>query len=119
MQSPEVARTAFRFAALGKVDLSLQTTAAVLRDAAQWIDHHPREDAGAIALRARLAAEDCAKRVLDEAGRSLGASAFCRDARFARTAADLPVFVRQSHAERDFAALGERLMSSGHSPWCL
>ncbi len=31
----------------------------------------------------------------------------CRDARFARALADLPVFLRQSHAERDLASLGE------------
>ncbi len=119
MQSPQARRSAFQFAALGKVDLSLQSTAAVLRYAAQWIDDHPGEDASVIALRARLAAEESANRVLDEAGRALGASAYCRDARFARTAADLPVFVRQSHGDRDFAALGERVMSCSDSAWCL
>ena len=39
--------------------------------------------------------------------------------RFARTAADLPVFVRQSHAERDFVALAERAISREGSPWTL
>lgn len=109
----------FRLAALGKVDLALQATAAVLRDAASWIDDHPLHDASQVTLRARLQAEACANTVLLEAGRSLGASAFCRDARFARAAADLPVFIRQSHAERDFAALGERVSASGEDPWLL
>lgn len=118
-RSPASARSPFRLAALGKIDLSLQATAAVLRDAAHWIDTHPQADASAVALRARLAAEGCAQHVLDEAGRALGAGAFCRDARFARMAADLPVFVRQSHAERDFAALGERAVVNGDHPWTL
>jgi hypothetical protein len=119
VQAPASARHAFRPAALGKVDSSLQATAALLREAAHWIDAHPRADASAVALRVRLVAEACARRVLDEAGRSLGASAFCRDAHFARMAADLPVFVRQSHAERDFATLGERVAGTERTPWPL
>ena len=118
-KSPASARSAFRLASLGKVDLSLQATVAVLRDTADWIDSHPLEDASAVALRARLAAEMCAQQVLHEAGRALGAGAFCRDARFARMAADLPVFVRQSHAERDFAALGDRVATNEGMSWAL
>ncbi len=108
-----------REAALGKVDLALRATATLLREAANWIDANPRQDASEIALRVRLAAEDCARRVLDEVGRALGATPFCRDAHFARAAADLPVFVRQSHAERDFAALGQRVCTPEPSPWTL
>jgi heme oxygenase len=43
----------------------------------------------------------------------------CRDARFARAMADLPVFLRQSHAERDLAALGEQIMDAEAFPWTL
>lgn len=119
VRQPQIQRTTLRMSALGKIDLSLQGTAALLRAAAQWIDQHPKADASGFALRVRLAAEDSARRVLDEAGRALGAAAFCRDAHFARAAADLPVFIRQSHAERDFAALGERLLSGDQSSWAL
>lgn len=118
-RSPSAERSEFRLAALGKVDMALHSTAALLREAATWIDAHPFADASAVALRVRLAAESCARQVLDEAGRSLGAGAFCRDARFARMAADLPVFVRQSHAERDFAALGERAATNEEASWTL
>lgn len=110
---------AFRLAALGKVDLALQATAALLREAARWIDDHPTLDARAVALRVRLSAEQSATQVLDEVGRALGATPFCRDPRFARMAADLPVYVRQSHGERDFSALGERVLPSGGAPWSL
>lgn len=101
--------TTFSQAALGRVDTELRASAALLREAAHWIDSHPRHDASEVALRVRLRAEAAAKAVLDTVGAALGASPFCRDARFARMAADLPVFIRQSHAERDFAALGERV----------
>ena len=37
----------------------------------------------------------------------------------ARQAADLPVFLRQSHAERDLASLGRMLSESEESPWAL
>jgi hypothetical protein len=97
----------FKRAACGKVDVELRATAALLREVAAWIDSHPVADAQAQALRARLTAERCATRVLDEVGRALGAAPFCRNGRFARAAADLPVFIRQSHAERDYAALGQ------------
>ena len=118
-QAAPAQRSAFRLAALGKLDVLLQATAALLREAAEWIDHHPAEDAAAVALRVRLAAEATATRVLDEVGRALGATPFCRDAGFARAAADLPVFVRQSHAERDFAALGDRRSTMEDSTWLL
>ena len=116
---PQAARSPFKMAALGKVDVALLSTAQALRSAAQWIDDNPLGDAGTAALRVRLSAELCAKTVLDEAGRALGAAAFCRNGRFARAAADLPVFIRQSHAERDFAALAERVIPAGVTPWQL
>lgn len=103
------AHASFNEAALGRVDTELRASAALLREAAQWIDAHPRHDASEVALRVRLRAETAANVVLETVGAALGASPFCRDARFARMAADLPVFIRQSHAERDFAALGARV----------
>lgn len=124
-QSPAALRTPFRLAALGRVDVALGATAALLQQAAAWIDAHPKDDALRAALRARQAAEACARRVLDDVGRALGATPFCRDADFARRAADLPVFIRQSHAERDDATLGERVaaLPQNHDeetlPWSL
>ncbi|MDP2019093.1 acyl-CoA dehydrogenase family protein [Hydrogenophaga sp.] len=119
VQAPPSSRNAFQLAALGKVGVALQSTAALLRETARWIDDHPSLDASAMALRVRLATEDSAKLVLDEVGRTLGATPYCRDAPFAQMAADLPVFLRQSHAERDFAALGERLVSPEGPSWAL
>lgn len=100
-----------RLAQLGQADVALTAAAALLRESAAAIDRHPERDALALALRARLAVEAAATRVLAVATRALGAGPLCRDARFARLAADLPVFLRQSHAERDLAALGLHLTS--------
>ncbi|RMU46853.1 hypothetical protein ALP27_04872, partial [Pseudomonas savastanoi pv. glycinea] len=35
------------------------------------------------------------------------AGPYCKDPHFARLITDLPVFLRQSHAEQDLAALGQ------------
>ncbi len=109
----------FQWAALGRVDVALSATAALLRECAQWIDMNPTLDAGATALRARLSAEQTATLVLDGVGRALGATPYCRDARFARFAADLPVFIRQSHADRDLATLGRLSLDRGPDTWAL
>ena len=119
VQSPDSGSSAFRAAGAWKGRHDAAGDRSPPRHAAMWIDAHPLQDAGEVALRVRLAAEACASTVLDQAGRALGAAAFCRDARFARTAADLPVFIRQSHGERDFSALGQRLAAQGTTPWQL
>lgn len=112
-------RSAFQLAALGKVDVSLKSTAALLREAAHWIDNHPTHDAAEVALRVRLAAEGTARVVLNEVSRALGATPFCRDARLAKAAADLPIFILQSHGERDFASLGECAALREDRAWAL
>lgn len=117
-------RDPFRVAAAGRVDVTLRTTAALLREAARWIDSHPHADARAVALRARLAAVACAEVVLHEVGEALGAAPLCRNRQFAQAAADLPVFIRQSHGQSDYAALGsaavQEIMDSEQGlPWAL
>jgi hypothetical protein len=57
--------------------------------------------------------------VLEHVGRALGATPFCRNSHFARLAADLPVFLRQSHAEKDLAALGELIAAQSVAEWSL
>jgi hypothetical protein len=110
---------AHRLAHLGAIDVALAGAAAVLRETAAWIDEQPSSLAQAPALRARLVTEAAATRVLQHAGRAVGAGPLCRDARFARAMADLPVFLRQSHAERDLAALGGCALPPQEAPWAL
>ena len=108
-----------RLAHLGRVDVALSGAAALLINSAAAIDANPHGDACALALRVRLTVEAAASTVLEHANRALGAGPLCRDAWFARMAADLPVFLRQSHAERDLATLGSSLSATGVSPWAL
>jgi len=88
----------------------LQTTrdniAAIVRQART---HTPR-----VALIATPAPE-----LLRATSRALGAAPLCRDARFARAMADLPVYLRQSHAERDLAALGQIAVDERSATWVL
>jgi alkylation response protein AidB-like acyl-CoA dehydrogenase len=106
-----------KLAHLGAIDTALSGAAAVLRETAARFDHEPRADAMPAALRARLVVERAAANVIDHAGRALGAAPLCRDEHFARLMADLPVFVRQSHAERDEAALAQRVVNEERGPW--
>ncbi|MFM0740601.1 acyl-CoA dehydrogenase [Paraburkholderia xenovorans] len=103
---------AHRLAHLGAVEVALSGAAAVLRETAAHIDADPRADAQRACMRARLVVEEAAGAVMSHATRTLGAGPLCRDARFARLLADLPVFLRQSHAERDLAGLGELIVNA-------
>ncbi|VXC96995.1 conserved hypothetical protein [Burkholderia sp. 8Y] len=95
---------------LGAVDAELSCAAALLRETAAWIDANPRADAKRRVLCARVAMDRVAARVIDHVSRALGPAPFCTDARLARALADLPVFVRQSHAERDEEVLANALL---------
>ena len=108
-----------RLAQLGQIDCALRAAGALLREGAAEIDAHPQRDAMALALRLRLAVEDAATLILHLATRALGAGPLCRDAHFARLATDLPVFLRQSHAERDQAVLGGIVAGAEEHPWML
>lgn len=94
---------------LGAIDAALAATRALLAEAADWIDQQPLDSAKLWALRTRASAEATALEVHLRAGRAVGAAPLCRDAAMARRYADLPVYIRQSHAERDLAELGETL----------
>jgi len=101
-----------RRAHLGAADAALSAARALLRETAREIDRAPDADAMASALRVRAAVESAVDAVMRATARGLGAAPFCRDRWFARMAADLPVFVRQSHAEHDLATLGGALVAS-------
>ncbi|RON52565.1 acyl-CoA dehydrogenase family protein [Pseudomonas frederiksbergensis] len=98
---------------LGAVDSALHAAAEVLRGSALSIDTLPLADAELLARRARAVVEQCAEQVIQHVGHALGAGPFCKDRQFAQLMADLPVFLRQSHAERDLAALGQQVTNGG------
>lgn len=108
-----------RLAQLGEVTVALQGSAALMRETAAAIDRHPGANAMLGALSVRLSVEQSAGLALSCAGRALGAGPLCRDAAVARLFADLPVFMRQSHAERDLEAVGRLAADEGEPPWML
>ncbi|MEU8819610.1 acyl-CoA dehydrogenase [Actinoplanes sp. NPDC048796] len=102
---------------LGAVDVALGAARAVLAGAAAQIDADPAGNAHRLALRARATVEAAATEVLDRVGRALGAGPLGRDEAHARRVADLTVYLRQSHAEKDLEQLGAALLSGSGKPW--
>ncbi|NMX92351.1 MULTISPECIES: acyl-CoA dehydrogenase family protein [unclassified Pseudomonas] len=104
---------------LGAVDMALYAAATVLRKAARQIDDQPLANAQLLARRTRAAIEAAANEVIHHVGRAMGAGPYCLDPHFAQLIADLPVYLRQSHAERDLAALGQQLSQQSAGTWQL
>jgi alkylation response protein AidB-like acyl-CoA dehydrogenase len=71
----------------------------------------PDRDIRLVALEVRHLVENGCLEVLTHVGRAGGAAPLCHDPAQARRAADLQVYVRQYHAERDDEALGQSLMT--------
>jgi alkylation response protein AidB-like acyl-CoA dehydrogenase len=108
----------YKLAHLGAVDVALSQARALLIETAQAIDDAPEDSAQQAVMRVRAACEAAATITIHETGRALGAAPYCKDARFARMIADLPVFLRQSHAEKDLAAVAACALDEV-SPWSL
>ncbi|MCW2689992.1 MAG: acyl-CoA dehydrogenase [Mycobacterium sp.] len=94
---------------LGAVDAAITAAEALLMSAACQVDADPHDRKGnaeLIARRTRAVVENAVEEAITRTGRALGPGPLCLDAQHARRVADLTIYVRQSHAERDLAALG-------------
>jgi hypothetical protein len=101
---------------LGGVDIALRAARMALDDAADGIDADPadlKDDGPIRALRVRALVEAAASEVIRRVGRALGAGPLSHNAAHARRVADLTVYLRQHHAERDLASLGETVARLG------
>jgi alkylation response protein AidB-like acyl-CoA dehydrogenase len=105
----------FQRAELGRMHVAVEHTEALLRRLAPGIDSAPEDPHQTAVTVARSSAEQTARCVLSSAPRLLGATGLCRDASAPRRLADLEVYIRQHHGERDLAAVGERLLAAGSS----
>ncbi len=96
---------------LGAVDAALHAARAVLAEAAGALDEgRAHGGAGAdLALRVRQVVHDAAEEVLRRADHALGPAPLAREADHAARTADLHLYLRQHHGERDAAALGRRV----------
>jgi alkylation response protein AidB-like acyl-CoA dehydrogenase len=100
---------AHTLAHLGAVDAALGAAEAILAATAGQIDADPVNqsgDAELLARRARAVVEHAVDEAITRTGRALGPGPLVGDATHARRVADLTVYVRQSHAERDLEQLG-------------
>jgi len=92
----------------GLTDAAVWASAAVLVRAAALIDAgQAGGSAGEVlGLRVRAVAASAAERAIRQAGHALGPAPLAFDEDYARRMADLELYVRQHHAERDLARLG-------------
>ncbi len=97
---------------LGRADIALWASRTALTHAAREIDGAERASATALATRTRAVIADAVETVLTTAAHALGPLPLVADAAHARRVADLQVYVRQHHAERDLAGLGSAVAAS-------
>lgn len=93
---------------VGIVDAALHGAGATLAQAADAVDRGGAGGAAGelLALRVRAVVADAVERTLRQVGHALGPAPLAFDEEHARRVADLELYVRQHHAERDLAALG-------------
>ena len=102
----------------GTVDLRLRSARLALEAAAVAVDAGAATGrAGEVlAAQTRAIVAEAAEDVLRIVGHALGPAPLTFDAAHAARVADLTVYLRQDHAERDVAALGEMLEEPGEEP---
>jgi alkylation response protein AidB-like acyl-CoA dehydrogenase len=101
---------------LGGVGAALAGARSALRDAAGAIDADPYDALEGAAVRAqavRAVVEASSLDVISRVNRALGPGPLATDAEHLGRIGDLTLYLRQSHAERDLADLGTRLIGSG------
>lgn len=101
---------AYRLMYLGEVSTLLFTTKQYFHHVANQIDQYPKQSHELIIRILRTKVEQTAQLVLDQVGKALGARPFCENRTFAALAADLPVFLRQSHAAFDLEQIAKLVL---------
>ena len=102
---------------LGAIDELLESSRRALAEAAAIVDGGEPADGGVLASRVRATVARACEEILDRAAHALGPAPLALDAAHAKRVADLQLYVRQHHAERDQHALGRSLLASGVAPW--
>ncbi|WP_418276586.1 acyl-CoA dehydrogenase [Isoptericola jiangsuensis] len=103
---------------LGAVDVALTAARACLVEAADQVDAGiDGKPSAVLARRVRTVVAGAVEEVQRRCAHALGPGPLTADEAFARRVADLGVYVRQHHAERDEAALGRDLLAAGVAPW--
>lgn len=109
---PASARVAdpHRLAHVGELHALLTAAEALLDSTATAIDAAPAADHALAVATVRAAVERAAREMVDRAPRVVGPGPLSSDAALARALADLALYIRQHHGERDHAALGAQVL---------
>jgi alkylation response protein AidB-like acyl-CoA dehydrogenase len=91
---------------LGATQTALFENRSVLAAAASALDSETGDGFAVLARSVRTTVEQNATEVIDRVGRALGPRPLAHDRIHAETVADLTVYIRQHHAERDLEQLG-------------
>lgn len=104
---------------LGAVDESLQSARRALAEAAALVDAGQVDDSFGkfTAHRVRATIARACEDVLTRLGHALGPAPLAQDAEHSKRVADLQLYIRQHHAEKDQASLGTALLRAGVAPW--
>ncbi|MGB6162155.1 MAG: acyl-CoA dehydrogenase family protein [Pseudonocardiaceae bacterium] len=103
---------AHQLAHLGELHALLEAADALLARTATALDAAPGADHSRRVAEVRCAVERAAREVIDRAPRMVGPAPLSRDGELARALADLALYIRQHHAERDHAALGAQVLAA-------
>ncbi|MFS0795185.1 acyl-CoA dehydrogenase [Microbacterium sp. 1P10AE] len=101
---------------LGRADTALWAARAVLVETATVFDAGGSASQSLRAARARSVVADAVETSLAEAAHALGPSPLVADESHARRVADLQLYLRQHHAERDLARIGGDV-ATGDGAW--
>ncbi|WP_116418240.1 acyl-CoA dehydrogenase family protein [Subtercola boreus] len=104
---------------LGTIDERLGDARRALAEAAALIDAGQAvgEPGRLLAERVRSSVARASEDVLSHTAHALGPAPLALDAAHAKRVADLELYVRQHHAEKDSLSLGRQLIESGPRPW--
>lgn len=104
---------------LGRLDEELNSARRALAEAAAAIDSGEATGSRGkvLAKRVRSTVARAAESAIGIVGHALGPAPLAQDDIHAKRVADLQLYIRQHHAERDDQSLGANLISSGAFPW--
>lgn len=102
---------AFKKMYLGELAQQLSVTKQYFQYVAKLIDDEPMLSHEREIRILRAQTEQCCQSVIQIVGKALGARPYCEEAIFSQLIADLPVFIRQSHAAFDYESIAELCLS--------
>jgi len=102
---------AFKKMYLGELAQQLSVTKQYFQYVAKLIDGEPMLSHEREIRILRAQTEQCCQSIIQLVGKALGARLYCEEPTFSQLMADLPVFIRQSHAAFDYESIAELCLS--------